>query len=88
MATLLHIDSSAFPVEASTSRAVTEAFRRAWLEEHPGGQVIYRDLAVEPVPHITADAHSAGLLDPAEHTEEQARAFAERLVLIAELEAA
>ena len=88
MATLLHLDSSAFAGQASTSRAVTEAFRRAWLEEHPGGEVIYRDLAAEPVPHITADAHTAGSLDPAEHTEEQARAFAERLALIAELEAA
>lgn len=30
MATLLHIDSSVFPSEASSSRAVTDAFRKAW----------------------------------------------------------
>lgn len=88
MKTLLHIDSSAFAGRASTSRAVTEAFCRTWLEENPGGEVIYRDLAADPVPHITAAAYTAGALDPAEHTEEQARAFAGRLALIEELEAA
>ncbi|GAA1376168.1 FMN-dependent NADH-azoreductase [Streptomyces beijiangensis] len=88
MATLLHIDSSTFAGRASTSRAITETFRRTWLEENPGGEVIYRDLAAEPVPHITADAYNAGSVDPAERTEEQARAFAGRLALIEELEAA
>jgi FMN-dependent NADH-azoreductase len=88
MATLLHIDSSAFTGRASTSRAATEVFRRAWLEENPGGTVLYRDLAADPVPHITPDAYTAAALDPAERTEEQARAFAGRLALIEELEAA
>ncbi|WP_251078171.1 NAD(P)H-dependent oxidoreductase [Frankia sp. AiPa1] len=88
MATLLHIDSSAFAGEASTSRAVTAAFRRAWSEANPGGTVIYRDLAAEPVPHITEDAYTAGAVDPAVHTEGQAAAFARRVVLIEELEAA
>lgn len=58
MATLLHIDSSVFPGEASSSRSVTAAFRRTWEEQHPEGTVIYRDLATDPVPHITADAWS------------------------------
>lgn len=88
MATLLHIDSSVFPAGASASRAVTDAFRRTWEEEHPGGTVIYRDLAANPVPHITADAHTAGYADPSTHTAEQARAFAERVRLIEELERA
>jgi FMN-dependent NADH-azoreductase len=88
MATLLHIDSSLFPGEASSSRAVTDAFRRTWQEQHPGGAVIYRDLAVNPVPHITADAHTAGFADPATHTPGQASAFAGRLWLIGELEQA
>ena len=56
MATLLHIDSSVFPVEASSSRSVADAFRKAWEEQYPEGAVIYRDLAADPVPHITADA--------------------------------
>ncbi|GLW46909.1 FMN-dependent NADH-azoreductase [Streptomyces sp. NBRC 14336] len=88
MATLLHIDSSAFPAAASSSRAVTDAFRTAWLEQHPEGTVVYRDLHAEPVPHITADATTAFFVDPANHTPEQAAAFAERSRLVEELEAA
>jgi FMN-dependent NADH-azoreductase len=88
MATLLHIDSSVFPAGASASRAVADAFRTAWEEQHPEGTVIHRDLAANPVPHITADAHTAGFADPAAHTPEQAAAFAERVRLIEELEQA
>ncbi|GAB1339443.1 NAD(P)H-dependent oxidoreductase [Streptomyces sp. E-15] len=88
MATLLHIDSSLFPTEASSSRAVTAAFAKHWQEEHPEGTVVYRDLAAQPVPHLTADAHLAGFADPASHTPEQAAAFAGRLKLIEELEQA
>ncbi|WP_369394145.1 FMN-dependent NADH-azoreductase [Streptomyces sp. CG1] len=88
MATLLHIDSSAFPTEASASRAVTESFRAHWQEQHPDGTVVYRDLAAQPVPHITAASHTAGFADPASHTPEQAAAFAERVRLIEELERA
>ncbi|MCS0602745.1 NAD(P)H-dependent oxidoreductase [Streptomyces sp. LP11] len=88
MATLLHIDSSVLPVEASASRAVAAAFRSHWLEQHPDGTVVHHDLAARPVPHITADAHTAGFADPAGHTPGQAAAFAERLRLIEELEQA
>ncbi|MFH9968194.1 FMN-dependent NADH-azoreductase [Streptomyces mirabilis] len=88
MATLLHIDSSVFPGEASSSRSVTDAFRRTWEEQHPQGTVIYRDLAAAPVPHITADAWSAGYAAPSEHTPEQSAAFAPRVKLIEELEQA
>ncbi|MFE9766859.1 FMN-dependent NADH-azoreductase [Streptomyces sp. NPDC005808] len=88
MATLLHIDSSVFPGSASASRAVTDAFRKAWEEQHPEGTVLYRDLAANPVPHITADAYSAGFAAPDTHTPEQAAAFAERVPLIEEVEQA
>ncbi|MEU2062738.1 NAD(P)H-dependent oxidoreductase [Streptomyces sp. NPDC013455] len=88
MATLLHIDSSVFPTQASASRAVTEAFRTHWEEQHPQGTVIYRDLAAQPVPHITADAHLAGFVPADAHTPEQAALFAERVKLIEELEQA
>ncbi|MFJ4712941.1 FMN-dependent NADH-azoreductase [Streptomyces sp. NPDC088785] len=86
MATLLHLDSSVFAGPASSSRPVTEAFRNAWLEQHPEGTVVYRDLAVDPVPHITADSHLAGFTPAEGHTPEQAAAFAERVRLIEELE--
>ncbi|MFD5080627.1 FMN-dependent NADH-azoreductase [Streptomyces sp. NPDC058371] len=88
MATLLHIDSSVFPASASASRAVTDAFRKTWEEQHPEGTVIYRDLAANPVPHITAEGHTAGFAAPDTHTPEQADAFAVRLKFIEELEQA
>ncbi|MBX7554560.1 NAD(P)H-dependent oxidoreductase [Streptomyces sp. NPDC004232] len=88
MATLLHIDSSVFPGEASSSRSVTNAFRKAWEEQDPEGTVIYRDLAADPVPHITAAAWSAGYATPAQRTPEQSAAFAARVKLIEELEQA
>ncbi|WP_043675929.1 FMN-dependent NADH-azoreductase [Streptomyces xylophagus] len=88
MATLLHIDSSVFPAGASASRAVADAFLTSWAEQHPEGTVIHRDLSANPVPHLTADAHTAGFADPAAHTPAQAAAFAERVRLIEELEQA
>lgn len=88
MATLLHIDSSVFYGQASSSRSVAEAFRRAWEEQYPEGVVIYRDVAANPVPHITADAHTAGFAAPSERTPEQSAAFAARVKLIEELEQA
>ncbi|MCX4559873.1 FMN-dependent NADH-azoreductase [Streptomyces umbrinus] len=88
MTTLLHIDSSVLPGEASSSRSVADAFRKAWEEQHPEGRVIHRDLAAHPVPHITAAAWSAGFTDPSERTPEQAAAFGERVRLMEELERA
>ncbi|MBI0297413.1 NAD(P)H-dependent oxidoreductase [Streptomyces sp. PRKS01-29] len=88
MVTLLHIDSSVLPGEASSSRSVAAAFREAWEEQHPEGTVIHRDLAADPVPHITAAAWSAGYTTPSERTPEQSAAFAVREELIEELERA
>jgi FMN-dependent NADH-azoreductase len=66
---LLHIDSTAFDAE-SISRQVARSFRDAWQ-----GDVVYRDLAVTPVPHITAAGVSARLTDPGQHTREQKAAL-------------
>jgi FMN-dependent NADH-azoreductase len=88
MATLLHLDSSIFPAGASASRAVTEVFRRSWLEQHPGGTVIYHDLTADPVPHISAAAHNAALVAPEDRTSDQAAAFATRIGLVEEVERA
>ncbi|MFF4909085.1 FMN-dependent NADH-azoreductase [Streptomyces sp. NPDC001260] len=86
MATLLHVDSSLFPENSSSSRAVTAAFRRTWHEHHPEGTVVYRDLATSPAPHLTAESHTAGQTDPSTHSPVQAAAFARRITLIDELE--
>ncbi|MFI6350960.1 FMN-dependent NADH-azoreductase [Streptomyces sp. NPDC050560] len=88
MATLLHLDTSVFPGTASASRVVTDAFRQAWEKEHPDGTVIYRDLSVDPVPHLDPVTVAAGFTDPAGHTPEQAAAVARRTELIEELESA
>jgi FMN-dependent NADH-azoreductase len=62
MATLLHIDSAVFP-QGSASRDVTATFVKTWLEEHPEGRVVYRDLAANPLPHLDFAAVSAGAED-------------------------
>ncbi|MCF6524869.1 FMN-dependent NADH-azoreductase [Streptomyces sp. JJ36] len=87
MATLLHLDSS-LNGDHSHSRAVTAAFRRAWEEEHPDGRVIHRDLAADPLPHMTAPAYYAGFVAPDERTPEQRSAVALRESLIEEAESA
>jgi FMN-dependent NADH-azoreductase len=78
MSYLLHIDSTAFSAE-SLSRQVAASFRDAWQ-----GDVVYRDLAVTPAPHITAAGVTARLTDPALHTDEQAQALLIQDELIAE----
>ncbi|KOT62626.1 MULTISPECIES: FMN-dependent NADH-azoreductase [Streptomyces] len=88
MATLLHLDSSLFTADGSASRAVTAAFREAWEEAHPGGTVIYRDLAANPLPHLDAAGFSAAFADADALTPEQETAFARRLELVEELEKA
>jgi FMN-dependent NADH-azoreductase len=68
MSYLLHIDASALGA-GSVSRQVAQSFRDAWQ-----GPVVHRDLALAPVPHITAAGISARTTDPARYTPEQAEA--------------
>lgn len=63
MPTLLHIDSSLWPGDASSSRPVTATFRKEWEAQHPDGTIIYRDLAAEPLPHLDAARYTAGAED-------------------------
>ena len=80
MPTLLHLDSS-MRTESSRSRALSAHFADAWLKANPGGKVIYRDLAADPVPHLDQTAFTANFVDAADRTPEQreARAFTETL---------
>jgi FMN-dependent NADH-azoreductase len=57
--TLLHLDSSARSA-GSVSRRLTADFVRHWRSCHPDGEVVHRDLAVDPLPHV--DAAETGLL--------------------------
>lgn len=70
MATLLHIDSSAAGTE-SVSRSVANLIRQEWP-----GDVLYRDVGLEPVPPITADHVTARNMDPAELSAELKNATA------------
>jgi FMN-dependent NADH-azoreductase len=78
MSYLLHIDSSSLG-EASISRQVAQSFTDRWE-----GEVVHRDLAAAPVPHLSAAGITARDTDPAEHTDEQAAAAALQDALIEE----
>ena len=58
MKTLLRIDSS-IRKNGSHSRALADHFQARWCEAHPSGQVRIRDLADDPVPHLTDAALAA-----------------------------
>ncbi|OLT02295.1 FMN-dependent NADH-azoreductase [Pseudonocardia sp. CNS-004] len=79
MSYLLHIDSSSLG-EASVSRQVARSFLDGW-----DGEVVHRDLAAAPVPHISAAGVTARVTDPARYTDEQAAAAALQDALIDEL---
>lgn len=49
---LLHIDSSILGAN-SVSRRLSASLVRKWRAEVPGLEVVYRDLAVEPLPHLS-----------------------------------
>lgn len=49
---LLHLDASALGPH-SVSRALTARITEAFVRNHPGTEVVYRDLAAQPIPHWT-----------------------------------
>jgi len=87
MTTLLQINSSLFSDAGQSSRLADE-FVAAWRAANPDGRVIVRDLARDPLPHLTAARFGAFLAQPAERTPEQQAVVADSDALIAELRAA
>jgi FMN-dependent NADH-azoreductase len=81
MNNLLHLDSS-IRTEGSRSRKLSAHFAERWLAGHPGGTVTYRDLALDPVPHLDNTAFSANFVAASDRTPAQvaARALTEQLV--------
>mgnify|MGYP002713120381 CR=1 FL=1 len=78
--TLLHIDSSA-RLAGSESRRLSRSFVRQWIDSHPGYQVVERDLASKPLPHLDQTMLDA-MQQPAEqHTPEMAR-ISERIGML------
>ncbi|MEV6730899.1 MULTISPECIES: NAD(P)H-dependent oxidoreductase [unclassified Streptomyces] len=65
MSHLLHIDSSVGA--ESVSRQLSAYFAEEWRNNHPGGGYVYRDVAAQPVPHITHPVHQALVYPDSDH---------------------
>ena len=75
MSTLLQINASLAGADGQSSR-LAHRFVADWQAQHPGGHVIMRDLASDPVPHLTAERFQAFLSQPEARSDDQ-RAIAE-----------
>ena len=84
MPTLLVLDTSPRG-DKSTSRKLTDVFVRDWREAHPGGQVVRRDLAAEPLPYVDLPWIGGAFSPPDQHTPENAAAIKVSDDLVAEL---
>ena len=84
MAQLLHIDSSV-QGDRSVSRRLTARAAERWRATHPGGAVTYRDLAVNPIPHLDAETGTARLVPAEARTPAQETSFALSVALVDEI---
>jgi FMN-dependent NADH-azoreductase len=70
MKTLLQIRSSLFSANGQSSQ-LADRFVAAWQAANPQGEVVVRDFALEPVPHLDSARFGAFLAKPDERTAEQ-----------------
>jgi FMN-dependent NADH-azoreductase len=87
MKNILQINTSLFSEQGESSR-LTQAFIDAWMHSYPEDRVVVRDLAKNPVPHLTAGRFRAFLTPEGERTSEQIDAVNCSDTLIDELRAA
>lgn len=87
MKTLLVLNTSLFS-DAGQSSQLAARYVAQWKREHPEGRVIERDLAKDPVPHLTAERFQAFLAKPEARTAEQQVVAGQSDALIGELQAA
>jgi FMN-dependent NADH-azoreductase len=87
MKTLLKLTTSIFGQDGASSR-LAEAFVARWVTAHPGARVIERDLAADPVPHLTAEVFAGFKVQPDERSPAQQRAVDASDALIGELKRA
>jgi FMN-dependent NADH-azoreductase len=85
--TLLQIKSSIFS-DGGQSSQLAERFVAAWRDANPGGKVIVRDLARDPVPHLDATRFGAFLTEREKRTTDQQSVIAYSDTLISELKRA
>lgn len=86
MTTILQINTSLFGANGQSSRLAAE-FAEAQAGS-TGANIVVRDLAQDPPPHLTAERFSAFATPAAERTVDQLRHVAESDALIEELRAA
>ncbi|HEV7800905.1 MAG TPA: NAD(P)H-dependent oxidoreductase, partial [Burkholderiales bacterium] len=70
MKTLLQLNSSLF-ASGGASTSLADRFVAKWRAANPRSNVIVRDLATDPVPHLTAERFGAFLAKPEDRTAEQ-----------------
>lgn len=87
MKTLLQINTSLFSGAGQSSK-LADQFVARWIAANPDGEVIVRDLARDPVPHLTAERFQAFTTKPEARTAEQQAHVAASDALIAEIEQA
>jgi FMN-dependent NADH-azoreductase len=84
MTTILHINSS-IRSAGSVSRQLSSEFVSKWKAANPGDVVIERDLARNPVPHLTEQMMGAFFTPADQRSPEQARTIELADALVAEL---
>lgn len=84
MTTLLQINASLF-AQQGHSTGLADAFVAGWTSRHPGTEVIQRNLAAEPVPHLDGERFMSFLAKPEERTPAQQAVVAYSDGLIEEL---
>ncbi|MBZ0090632.1 MAG: NAD(P)H-dependent oxidoreductase [Sulfuricellaceae bacterium] len=72
MSRLLRIDASS-RTSGSYSREMADFFQQAWFKAHPGDEIVVRDLAAYPLPHI-AEQTIAGFYTPGEQHDDALKA--------------
>lgn len=70
MRTLLQLNTSLYSTGGQSSQ-LAQRYVDEWTAQHPDGAVIVRDLAADPVPHLTAERFAAFNTAPAARTGEQ-----------------
>jgi FMN-dependent NADH-azoreductase len=84
MNTLLKLNTSIFASEGQSSRLADE-YVAGWRARNPKGQVIVRDFARDPVPHLTAERFQSFIAEPAQRSVAQQEVVAYSDALIDEI---
>ncbi|MBP1207798.1 FMN-dependent NADH-azoreductase [Duganella sp. 1411] len=87
MATVLHINSSVRHT-GSLSRQLGAEFIAKWQQAHPSDTIVTRDLAANPVPHLTEQLIGAFFTPPEQRNADQAHTIKLSDTLVDELLAA